>query len=132
MSLRTCRYCKQQYEDTWSNWVSKYCCKDCYRNKKRKFNIGDKIYTYDNKMLPERSGLEAIVATGEIIRIYEVFHPTENGLWHYAIKVPSKDKLINRFEHQIFSDLEECIEFVRLTNERRIILREANKLLKKL
>lgn len=131
MSLKTCRYCKKQYEDNWSNWVSKYCCKECYRNKKRLYNKEDTIYTYNDKKQKDKT-LEAYVTTGTIVNIYEVNRPTDNGLWLYAVKMSDTERVKDRFEHQLFSDLEECIEFVRLTNERRIIMREANKLLKKL
>ena len=130
MSLRTCKYCNEKYNDNWNNWISKYCCKNCYRNKKTLFRVGDKIYTYNDKMLPERKGLEAIVATGEIIKIHEIYHPGLNGLWDYTIKIPDKSKMVNRFEHQVFNDLEKAIEFVRIINYKRIIMREAKNQLK--
>ena len=131
MSLRTCKYCKNQYEDNWSNWASKYCCRECFRNKRRLYNIGDTVYTYNDKKQKDKT-LDAYVTTGTIVNIYEVYRPTDNGLWIYAVKMSDTERTKDRFEHQLFSDLEEAIEFVRLTNERRIIMREANKLLKKL
>ena len=131
MSLRTCRYCNKQYEDNWSNWVSKYCCKECYRHKKRLYNKNDTIYTYNDKKLKDKT-LEAYVTTGTVVNIYEINSPTENGLWLYAVKMSDTERVKDRFEHQLFTDLEKAIEFVRITNERRIIMREANKLLKKL
>ena len=45
--MKTCPYCKKEYEDTWSNWYSKYCCKECYNKGKSLYNIGDIVYTYD-------------------------------------------------------------------------------------
>lgn len=131
MSLKTCRYCNKQYEDNWSNWVSKYCCRECYIHKKKLYNINDIVYTYDNKKLPDKT-MEAVLVKGIITKIYEVYRPTENGLWRYVIKIDITNRCKERFEHQIFLDSKEAVEFVRLTNERRIIMREANKLLKKL
>ena len=131
MSEKTCRYCKQKYEDNWTNWVSKYCCKECYRHKKRLYNIGDIIYTYNDKKQKDKT-LEAYVTTGTIINIYEVNRPTDNGLWLYAVRMNDVERTKDRFEHQLFSNVEEANKFVKITNERRVIMREANKLLKKL
>lgn len=130
MSLKTCRYCNNKYEDSWGMWVSKYCCKNCYHNKKRLYNVGDVIYTNDNQKQPNKT-LNAIVATGEIVNIYEINRPTQNGLCQYAIKL-SNGKIVYRFEHQLFTNLEDCSLFVETTNKRREIMRSANSLLKEI
>ena len=45
MSIRTCKICKNKYEDTILNWHNKYCCRNCYENKISKFKEGDFVYT---------------------------------------------------------------------------------------
>ena len=46
--MKTCPLCGNKYSDSWTNWYSKYCCKECYKNSNTKFNLNDKIYTYIN------------------------------------------------------------------------------------
>lgn len=127
MSLKTCRYCKQKYEDNWSNWVSKFCCSNCYRRRRSLYKIGDNIYTFDNKKLEDKSGFEVVLVTGTIRKVFEMFRPTLNGIWRYQISIADKDKYVERFEHQLFTDLSKAIEYIKVTNEARRIKREANK-----
>ena len=46
--MKTCPLCGNKYSDSWTNWYSKYCCKECYKNSNTKFNLNDKVYTYIN------------------------------------------------------------------------------------
>lgn len=128
MSLKTCRYCNNKYEDNWSNWVSKFCCRNCYKTKQTKYKINDTVYTYDNK----KNGkyFDTIIATGRISNIYEVYRPTNNGLYQYVIDLGHKK--VNRFEHQIFTNLTDGMLFVEVQNKRREIMRNAKNLLKEI
>ena len=108
MSLKTCKYCNQKYPDNWNNWISKFCCSDCYRKRKSLYHNGDNVYTFDNIKLKDKSGFEVILATGTIKRTFE--------MWR----------------HQIFTDLSKAIEYIKVINETRRIKREANKLVNNL
>ena len=126
--MNTCPYCKKEYEDTWSNWHNKYCCKKCYNKGKTLYNIGDIVYTYDNIKFGKY--FNAILRRGKIINIYKLFNVTKNGLYDYSIKLNLNNgvKIVSRFEHQIFTDKEKAKLFVDKTNKIREINREANEL----
>lgn len=131
MSLKTCPLCNQQYEDYFINWSSKYCCRTCFKNRNTKYKIGDLIYTYSNKKNKDKT-ISAILSEGVVINIYTINRPTKNGIYQFAIKLKETNKVCYRFVHQIFNNKKECLEFVDVTNKRRIIMRQANKLLKEL
>ena len=126
--MKTYPYCKKEYEDTWSNWHNKYCCKECYNKGKTLYNIGDIVYTYDNIKFGKY--FNAILRTGKIINIYKLNNVTKNGLYDYSVKLDLDNdvKIVSRFEHQIFSDKEKAKLFVDKTNKIREINREANEL----
>ena len=132
MSLKTCKYCNQKYPDNWNNWISKFCCSDCYRKRKSLYHNGDNVYTFDNIKLKDKSGFEVILATGTIKRTFEMWRPTLNGIWKYQIILADKNKSVERFEHQIFTDLSKAIEYIKIINETRRIKREVNKLVNNL
>lgn len=129
MSIRTCKICRNKYEDTISNWHNKYCCRNCYENKVSKFKEGDIVYTYDNKKV-NNIYYEAIPSNGEIVKIYELHHVSTNGLFQYKVEI--NDKIISRFEHQMFRTENELNKYIEIINKKREIDRSARELIKEI
>lgn len=130
MSLRTCPYCGNKYEDNWSSWHNKFCCSNCYKSSKTKFILNDEVYT--NKDIKRNGLLNAELAKGKIINIYKINGVTKNGLYQYAIRFNDNSRTSYRFEHQIFKNEKDGEKYVNYTNEKRKIDRQAKELKKKL
>ena len=127
--MKTCPLCGNKYSDSWTNWYSKYCCKECYKNSNTKFNLNDKVYTYINHKQGKSGILTAETHEATIVKIYKLNKPTTNGIYQYAVSFPGI-RISYRFVHQIFFDKTECDKFVEKLNYKRQIIREANKIIK--
>lgn len=129
MSIRTCKICRNKYEDTFSNWHNKFCCRNCYEDKVSKFKENDIIYTYDNKKV-NNNYLEAIPSKGKIKEIYELQHVTTNGLFQYKVEI--NNKIVSRFEHQMFESEDELNKYIEILNKKREIDRTSRELIKEI
>lgn len=127
--MKTCLLCGNKYDDTWTNWYSKYCCKNCYINSNTKFKVNDKVYTYMNYKQSKSGILIANTSEATIVKIYKLNRPTTNGIYQYAVSFPN-NKVNYRFVHQIFFDKNECDDFVKKLNYKREIIRNANNIIK--
>jgi hypothetical protein len=126
--MKTCKYCGNQYDNTWRYWSSKYCCKECYNTLKSKYTVGTEIYTYINHKQGKSGYVTAEVGFGIIVNIYKLQRASSNGIYQYAIKLQD-EHICYRFVHQIFDNESDCKQFVDITNKRREIMREARNLI---
>lgn len=129
---RTCIFCNNKYQDTLSNWYSKFCCRNCYNNKETKFNENDIVYTYNDYKIKDDgiNGVACELAQGKITKIYTLYRPSKNGFYEYCVQLDN-GKVVYRFIHQLFTDINECKDYIDKTNIRRSIIRQANTLIKR-
>lgn len=127
-TYKTCPICKKQKVNRWQEWYSKYCCRECYLSAESILQVGQQVFSYENKNIVGTRFFNCILSKGKIIKIYKLNHVSVNGIFQYAIQFDSGN-ISYRFAHQIFSDKDKCEEYIEKLNRKRQVMRQARDIL---